>query len=392
MTITSIRYQVLSSRPAPFGEMAASILSQCSHLKEGLIPLRLVFFANPAPTEAYRSEYQLLKEMIAGVFGNRMPAFSYLAQPPVGEGMYAELHLLEYRNEQLCFGQSGGVPYVAVTTPFSKELFAGGFMADNPQLPVLEQAEQIFGAITQCLHNEAMPVASIIRQWNYIEAITATDASGKQHYQLFNDARWAFYQTTEWSAGYPAATGIGTTCGGLVIDFEAALSLSSGVSMWPIDNKMQISAHEYSQEVLRGEAFLEGCGKSTPKFERAKVWAGENSKRLYISGTASIRGEKSIGGLDVTEQTRITLENMEFLTQQITDCPTNHPADPLTHRAVDPPASPFTLLRIYLKQPEFREMAEKVLESRYKSVPSIWITADVCREELLVEIEAMSLH
>ena len=388
MTITSIRYQVLSSPPAPFGEMVASILSQCSHLNEGLIPLRLVFFGNPVDTEAYRSEHQLLKEMIADVYGNRMPAFSYLAQPPVGQGMYAELHLLEHCNEQICFGQSGGVPYVAVTTPFSKELFAGGFMAGNPQLPVSEQAEQIFGAITQCLRDEGMPVASLIRQWNYIEAITATDASGKQHYQLFNDARSAFYRTTEWNAGYPAATGIGTTCGGLVIDFEAALSLSEGVSMWPIDNKMQISAHEYSQKVLRGEAFLQGCGKSTPKFERAKVLTGQNGKRLYISGTASIRGEISIGGLDVAEQTRITLENMEFLTQQITDTPADSPAN----RTVAPPASPFTLLRIYLKQAGFREKVEKVLESRYKRVPSVWITADVCREELLVEIEGMSLH
>lgn len=390
MTITSIRYQVFSSPPAPFSEMVASILSQCRYLKKDLIPLRLVFFGNPVDTEAYRSEYQLLKEMIAGVYGNKMPAFSYLAQPPVGQGIYAELHLLEHHNENIYFSQSGGVPYVTVTTPFSKELFAGGFMAGNSQLPVLEQAEQIFGAITQCLNNEEMPISSIIRQWNYIEAITATDASGKQHYQLFNDARSAFYSNTEWSAGYPAATGIGTTCGGLVIDIEAVQSLSAAVSMWPIDNKMQISAHEYSQKVLRGEAFLQGCGKSTPKFERAKGWTGQNGERLYISGTASIRGEQSIGGLDVTEQTRITLENMEFLTQQFTAKPTNRPDNSLTLCSVDPPASSFTLLRIYLKQPEFRERVEKVLASRYNSVASIWVTADVCREELLVEIEGMS--
>lgn len=378
MTINTIRYQVLASPRASFADRVASVLSQASQPGKNLIPVRLVIFGNPANSETYRKEFAYIKQAISACFGNRAPAFSYLAQPPVGTGMFAELHLLEYHNESLFFGTFETVPYVTVTTPFSKELFVGGFMASDYTLPVSAQAKEIFAQIAGCLQSEEMPVWSIIRQWNYIEKITQTDSNGIQHYQAFNDARSAFYSTAPWHGGYPAATGIGTTCGGVVIDLEATLSFSDQIVARAIDNKLQISAHAYSQKVLHGKADVPGCGKSTPKFERAKAWMDSEKQRLYISGTAAIRGELSIGTDNVTEQTRITLENMEFLARQ---------ANPEAAESAEPP---FTLLRIYLKDPAFRNKVETVLESHYNGVPAIWVTADVCRDELLVEIEGMS--
>lgn len=377
MKINTIRYQVLSTPQAPFQEMVASILAQAARPGENLIPLRLILFGNPTNSKAYRNEFTFIKSAISARFGTRVPAFSYLAQPPVGAGMFAELHLLEYHNESLAFRSFESIPYVTVTTPYCKEFFAGGFLASNPSLPLSEQAKELFGQISRCMQNEQMPVSSIVRQWNYIEGITKTDSEGEQHYQAFNDARSAFYSTAQWPCGYPAATGIGTTCGGLVIDLEAALSYSDQIGIQPIDNKMQISAHSYSQKVLHGKAYAPGCGKSTPKFERAKAWIDGKQRRLYISGTAAIRGELSMGIGNVTEQTRITLENMEFLARQ---------GNP---EAAESPDPPFTLLRVYLKEAGFRQKVEKVLEAQYTRVPAIWITADVCRDELLVEIEAI---
>ena len=64
------------------------------------------------------------------------------------------------------------------------------------------------------LRREGFPLNSIIRQWNYIERITAFDGQD-QHYQAFNNARSGFYSKTEWTNGYPAATGIGANLGGI---------------------------------------------------------------------------------------------------------------------------------------------------------------------------------
>ena len=75
-----------------------------------------------------------------------------------------------------------------------------------------------------------------------------------------------FYGKTDWSNGYPAATGIGANLGGILVDLDAAVFARSECYATPIDNKLQIAAHAYSDQVL--EAAQQK--KATPKFERAK--------------------------------------------------------------------------------------------------------------------------
>ncbi|GAB1450806.1 hypothetical protein MASR2M47_08620 [Draconibacterium sp.] len=66
--------------------------------------------------------------------------------------------------------------------------------------------------------------------------------------------------------GYPAATGIGMNCGGIIIEFLAVQS--DDLKSFPINNPSQIAAHTYSKNVLAGE---ECMLKTTPKFERAAI-------------------------------------------------------------------------------------------------------------------------
>ena len=132
---------------------------------------------------------------------------------------------------------------------------------------------------------------SIIRQWNYIERITAFDGQD-QHYQAFNNARSDFYSKTEWTNGYPAATGIGANLGGILIDVDAAVFTTPDAFATPIDNKLQVAAHAYSEQVLE----VARQKKTTPKFERAKSMTFQDRKLIYISGTAAIRGEESLTG------------------------------------------------------------------------------------------------
>ena len=51
--------------------------------------------------------------------------------------------------------------------------------------------------------------------------------------------------------GYPAATGIGMTAGGVVIDFLAAVN----DQVWPVKNPVQVDAYKYSNEVLANNKF-----------------------------------------------------------------------------------------------------------------------------------------
>ena len=106
-----------------------------------------------------------------------------------------------------------------------------------------------FRLLGYVLRREGFPVISIIRQWNYIERITAFDGPD-QHYQAFNNARSDFYSKTEWANGYPAATGIGANLGGILIDVDAAVFTTPDAFATPIDNKLQVAAHAYSEQVL----------------------------------------------------------------------------------------------------------------------------------------------
>ena len=227
-----------------------------------------------------------------------------------------------------------------------------------------------------------MPVSSIIRQWNYIEKITACDATGHQHYQDFNDARSLFYNGVEWTTGYPAATGIGTQWGGIMIDVDALLCKDGSVRVLGVDNPLQIAAHAYSQNVLLGEKDAALPQKTTPKFERAKAVWKEDHGFVYVSGTAAIRGEQSLEGVGIEQQTLTTLENIEYLVSRDN---LNRSDIPATENAT------LITFRVYVKCWEDMEKAKQVVTERYPDLPAIYTLTDVCRSELLIEIEGMGV-
>ena len=67
---------------------------------------------------------------------------------------------------------------------------------------------------------------------------------------MFNNVRSNFYNQATWSMGYPAATGIGSNLGGILVDIDAAVFTRPECFATPIDNKLQVAAHAYSPQVL----------------------------------------------------------------------------------------------------------------------------------------------
>ena len=47
-------------------------------------------------------------------------------------------------------------------------------------------------------------------------------------------------------------------------------------------------------------------------------------------------------------------------------------------------------IRVYLKRPEDLAKCRAICERRFGSVPAIYAVADICRPELLVEIEGVA--
>lgn len=358
-----IHYTILAAKPADFSEMVDELIAR---LPVNEVIFRLAFFGTPGSNEEYVSRRILLREKIRRYYKDCEPALSYVSQPPLDAPLVVEVHsYVPDALDRITFRHYQDIPYVLLENAMGRFLFAGGFHGDVLHFGIEQQAVDSFRLLGEVLRKEGFPWNSIIRQWNYIERITAFDGPN-QHYQAFNNVRSTFYAKTEWRNGYPAATGIGANLGGILIDVDAAVFTSPEAFATPIDNKLQVAAHAYSNQVLE-EA---NQTKTTPKFERAKSMTFGDRKLIYISGTAAIRGEESLKGVGLERQLRITMENIAELIQD----------------------ARLEALRVYLKNRSDYEKAVKGMEAYGLRIPISYMWADVCREELLIEIEGIAIR
>jgi enamine deaminase RidA (YjgF/YER057c/UK114 family) len=294
-----------------------------------------------------------------------------------------ELMVIAQRDDRVVISRKepDGLRYTTVNYPDCRMVYAAGITAGENAAGTLDQSNDAFGLMKRVLEKENMDFTNIVRQWNYIENITGKIVSKdktRQNYQVFNDIRSLYYGEVDFKRGYPAATGIGMDCGGVVLEFIAA-DFSSDIKVIPIKNPDQADAHQYSLEMLVGDGIQADRPKSTPKFERARAIAKENDYYVYISGTAAIKGQKTLFPTDVEQQTRITIENISRLI-----APDNLEKHNLPVSSSD---SPFSHIRVYIKNEADVPAVKKKCDEHYGEVPRLYLISDICRENLLVEIE-----
>lgn len=358
-----------------FSSLVGELLEKCGG-DEKIV--RLVFWGSPRDNQEYRNQKRELERQVHAHFGKCCPAFSYIAQRPLTADLAVEVHRVDASFEgEVVYKVYRNLPYVLLRGRSYRELIAGGMSGRDVDSPVRKQAEEAMEQMRAVLVEEGFAVDAIVRQWNYLERITEFDGEC-QRYQAFNEARSSFYASATWNNGYPAATGIGMQWGGVVIDFTAVKTEGPECRSVPLDNALQIAAHAYSQQVLMGKLSAD-LGKITPKFERARVLESGNERMIYVSGTAAIRGEQSLTEVGVLPQMGITLENINYLISG-----KNLQSKGVAGEGV------LLMIRVYLKYPDDLEAVEAYIGGQLAGLPVIYLLADVCREELLVEVEGIA--
>lgn len=363
-------------------DFAAMVSESLSEYQPDYIPVRMVFFGAPENNRAFRKQKAQIVSAVEQAYGKKSPVVSYVSQEPLDEcGLILEVHEMKLEaGDDLEYKQCDDVPYILFSSDAGRLLFLGA-VSGNLDDTARKQSDEVFDKIQTVLDKEYMPVNCIVRQWNYLERITEFDGE-VQRYQAFNDSRSLFYGQTEWGCGYPSATGIGTRLGGIQVELQAFLPGKNELQPIALDNTLQIAAHEYSQQVLLGQEDVCLKKKTTPKFERAKLAYTSDGSVIYISGTAAIRGELSLLDTDAQFQTQVTLENIEHLISKQTQ----------TEAGVKEACEmQIECFRVYVKNPDDTESCKAVISQRYPQVPAIYVEADICRDELLVEIEGVAL-
>jgi enamine deaminase RidA (YjgF/YER057c/UK114 family) len=99
----------------------------------------------------------------------------------------------------------------------------------------------------------------------------------------------------------------------------------------------------------------------------------------YVSGTAAIVGEEVVGHGDVARQTKATIRNIERLITL-----RNLRAAGAPVRSVGPR---FAYVRTYVKNENDVPDVRKIVRGAFGDAPATFVVADICREDLLVEIE-----
>lgn len=337
---------------------------------------------------ASSTEYDQNKEKIityANLFFEVLPPTSVIAQLKQQGDLLVEIVYLEGIKEgELVIKQSNHGSWLVVEHENMKAVVASGLCAHQPGGTILDQSIEAFEQVKVILEEEKMDWSDIVRQWNYIEQITACETTGNlvsQHYQIFNDVRTRYYKRSKFENGFPAATGIGTDFGGICIDL-IALRFNDNSRVVGLKNPVQIDAYDYSSRVLAENNVMSDCSRTTPKFERAKALITPKGQWIFISGTAAITGEASAEDQSVDRQAELTIDNIINLVS----------LDNLRHHGVTQGKDvKIDYLRAYVKYAEDLPRVLEICKRRLPSVPVACVVADVCRPELLVEIEGMAL-
>jgi chorismate lyase / 3-hydroxybenzoate synthase len=219
--------------------------------------------------------------------------------------------------------------------------------------------QEIFAALKQTQHRH------LLRIWNYLPEING-EADGDERYRHFNSARrLAFRNSGRATVGtVPAACALGSPAGSPISIYFLAARQAPKM----IENPRQTSAYHYPPKF----------GRHSPIFSRACVLSESAGTSLFVSGTSSIVGHETLHRGDVAAQTRETMANINAL---LDEC----------NRAVGSARYSLDRLKykVYVRQPADLESIKSTLGGFLKPSASVlYLQADVCREDLLVEIEA----
>ncbi|MGB4912313.1 MAG: hypothetical protein WBO95_09300 [Candidatus Dechloromonas phosphoritropha] len=246
------------------------------------------------------------------------------------------------------------------------ELPESDFPGASDCSPLQAASQEAYRRIFRLLEAQQLPY--LWRVWNYLADINL-ETHGLERYRQFNIGRQdAFLEFSRGATGnVPAACAIGLAGGPLRIAFMAG-----GEAATAVENPRQISAYDYPAEY----------GPRSPTFSRAALVSLARQEILFISGTASILGHQTMHCGDVVAQTREALNNVATVVAEA-----NRLARSAPYRVEK------LAYRVYLRHAADLAASRDTLHPFLGTAAEIsYVHGDICRSDLLVEIEATALH
>ncbi len=299
---------------------------------------------------------------------NNSPGTLHVAAPPLDPAHSS--HMVWLVDSVVRTGQRGALTYRQTDDWLSGVLVMdeAAFAAHDGVTPLQGASCAAYRALFETL--DALGYPGLLRVWTYLPAINAIEY-GSERYRQFNAGRQkAFIDCGRaLDRDMSAACVLGVTDGPPLLAFLAGRTRPQGV-----ENPRQISAWRYPEQY----------GARRPLFSRAAFMRcgapGHDSIVLFVSGTASIVGHATCHAGDVAAQTRETLANIEAVLEE-------------AGRIAGVRFPPETFAYVaYIRRRADLPLVRDIVRARLGAASVIYVQADVCRADLLVEIEASGGH
>lgn len=193
------------------------------------------------------------------------------------------------------------------------------------------------------------------RIWNYLGAINA-GAGDDERYKQFCNGRIAGMGDV-FAQGFPAASAIGHHADPGLLQVYLLATDREGTR---VENPRQVSAWRYPRQY----------GRTPPSFARATLLPANDV--LAISGTAAVVGHASAHAGDLGAQLAETRRNLDALLAE------GGLPDGFDARAP---------LKAYVRHPGDVGVVRDFAQACWPEAPLLVVHGDICREELLVEID-----
>jgi enamine deaminase RidA (YjgF/YER057c/UK114 family) len=316
----------------------------------------------------------------AGFYGANLPVTNFVLQAPCcGAALAIEAWAIGGKDVRV---EHFGPQALAVSYDSVRWVYCAGVTSGASVRGVYPQTLDALARLRAVLADAGSSFQHVVRTWFYLGGITEPEA-GVQRYQELNRARTDFYHNIHFQCTsaatntphcvYPASTGIGTPGSGLVASCMALETRRNDVFLAQLENPQQTPAYAYDAK----------HSPQSPKFSRAVALALGNYLTTWVSGTASIVDSESRHLGDLEKQTAQTIDNIERLLAA-----DNFALHGL--RGARASLRDLAKIRVYLKRAEDLAKCRAICERRFGSVPAIYAVADICRPELLVEIEGVA--
>lgn len=206
-----------------------------------------------------------------------------------------------------------------------------------------------------------------LKIWNYIPGINKGSGDEELYRQFCLGRADAVLIDPGDRPPLPAATAIGCPA------TEPALQvyfLAAALPGLDVENPRQVSAWRYPRKY----------GPKSPLFSRGTILRLNGSRQFLISGTASVVGHQTHHENQVANQLSESLRNVQSLLEEGCRLTGDSKA------GLDSQG----MLKIYIRDPADLDLIRKTLDAEAPpEIPRIYLQGDICRENLLTEIDGI---